>query len=310
MRSAAAILLALCAYAADKQPAKPAARTIRVPFTVQGGEDTPAPKAADLRATLTTGDAAKVVRVRSPQDDLLLLVVMDVAGDPALVDVARTALYAQVDSLPKNTWCGLLRAQDGLQVVLDPTPDRDKFNQTLAAEPVTGKAGLLDTVQTATTIGDSIAAKSTVRVAILYISDSDVRNYREDFTNPVINSSDQRDLSRRFPEGLIRERTAKLIAALEQTQTPVHILHLAYSSERLNEAYQSGLMQLAAATGGSAYFSRAQSELPEAIARAFAAVQSQYSVVLQLPSTAPRSVDIALGYENAPLNYRSHFVVR
>jgi hypothetical protein len=310
MRFALAALLALTVCAADKQPAKPVVRTVRIPFSVPGGEETAAPKAADLRATLTTGDAARVVRVRTPKDDLLLLLVMDVAGDPALVDVARTALAARIEALPKTTWCGLLRAQDGLQMVLDPTPDRTKFNQELAAEPATGKAGLLDTVQTAASLGDSIAAKSPVRVAVLYVTDSDVRNYREDFTNPVINSSDQRDLSRRFPEGLIRERISKLVAAIEQTQTPVHIVHLAYSSERLNEAYQSGLIQLAAATGGTASFSRAQSELPDVVARALEAVQSQYSAVVQLPAKAPHVVDIALGYESGSLTYRSHFVLR
>ena len=82
------------------------------------------------------------------------------------------------------------------------------------------------------------------------MTDSEVRNYREDFTNPVINSSDSRDLSRRFPEGLIRERISRVTTSLSRFQTPISIVHLRYSRDRLDEAYQNGLLQMAQLTGG------------------------------------------------------------
>ena len=40
--------------------------------------------------------------------------------------------------------------------------------------------------------------KSPVRVSVLYITDRNIYNYREDYTNPVINGSDPHDLSRVF----------------------------------------------------------------------------------------------------------------
>ena len=89
-----------------------------------------------------------------------------------------------------------------------------------------------------------------------YITDSEVRNYREDFTNPVINSSDSRDLSRKFPEGLIREKISRTDEALAAFQTPVFIIHIAYSAERLTRRTRTGLLQLATTTGGSATFCR------------------------------------------------------
>jgi hypothetical protein len=228
----------------------------------------------------------------------------------ALVEPARQSLIERIRELPKTTWVALLRAQDGLQVVLDPTADREKTASAIAQLPVTGKAGLLNTIETAAGIADSIAVKSGVRVAVLYLTDSDVRNYREDFTNPVINSSDSRDLSRRFPEGLIREKISKLTDTLSGCQTPVFIAHLKYSSERLNEAYQSGLMQMAFATGGTAAFARSQAEVPLLISRMIESVQAQYSVLVRLPPKASSIVNLNLRSGDRPLSYRSRFVLR
>src|SRR5262245_44138684 len=116
-----------------------------------------------------------------------------------------------------------MRAQDGLAVIADPSHDRIASAAAIRALPVSGKAGLLDTVETAAGIADAVLAKALVRVAVLYVTDSDVRNYREDFSNPVINSSDSHDLSRRFPEGLVQERITRLEQRLASMQTPLFI---------------------------------------------------------------------------------------
>ena len=156
------------------------------------------------------GGPAPVVSVRGPDGGLMVLVVMDVTEDMPLVDVARDAMISSLEKLPAGARVGVLRAQDGLHVLLDPTPDRDAVSATVRALPVSGRAGLLDTIEQASRIGDRILARADVRVAVVYITDSNVRNYREDFTNPVINSSDSHDMSRRFPEGLVREKVSKL----------------------------------------------------------------------------------------------------
>jgi hypothetical protein len=306
MRATALLLVTVLAAAASDNPLQ---RFLRVPVNVTGPQIA-AVTPPDFSVALPGSREAAVVAVHSPVDDLMILVVMDTTGDLALVGPARTALAEAIRDAPKRTWAGLLRAQDGLHVILDPTNDRDSFEKSLMTMPVSGKAGLLDTVETAVALGDSIAEKSDIRVAVLYITDSDVRNYREDFTNPVINSSDSRDLSRRFPEGLVREKLSRLTESVSRNQTPVFMVHLLYSAERLNEAYQSGLMQLASATGGTALFCRSQSDVADAVARTVSALESQYTLVVQLPQKTPKIVTLTLGSENLNFTYRSRFLLR
>jgi Mg-chelatase subunit ChlD len=189
---------------------------------------------------------------------------------------------------------GVMRAQDGLSVLLDPTSDHAAIAKAVEEMPVSGKAALLDTVEQAAKLADAVLTKSAVRVAVLYITDSDVRNYREDFTNPVINSSDSRDLSRRFPEGLIREKILKVENNLAAREAPIFIVHLSYRTDRLNEAYQRGLMQIAESTGGASAFCRSEAEIPAAITRTIEAAQSVYIVDVKAPQRLPRSAPVTI----------------
>ena len=277
-----ALLLCIAALAHAEQP------TLRVPLSVQSDMIL---TAKDFTGHIYGLDSVKVSRVRTPDDDMVLIVVMDIVGDLAFVDPARHALADRLKLLPDHVLVGILRAQEGLQVQIDPTADREAIEKAIMNLPVSGKAGLLDTVATASQIAESVSSKTGVRVAILYITDSDVRNYREDFTNPVINSSDTRDLSRKFPEGLIREKMSRTDESLAVFQTPVFLVHIAYAADRLNEAYQTGLLQLAASTGGAAVFCRSISEIPGAISGTVSQIVAQYRVHLQLPPKAPKSVE-------------------
>lgn len=316
MRLAALIALLSCALAWGGEKRAPEKKSssddpgvLRVPLLVPAGE--PSLAAADLKVSLYNGGTAlRVLRLESPADDLMLLVVLDLVGDISLIDPARQALTERIRELAPTTWVSLLRAQDGLKVLQDPTADRDVIAKALETVSLTGRAGLLESVETAAQLADSVAAKSSVRVAVLYITDSDVRNYREDYTNPVINSSDSRDLSRRFPEGLIREKISKLTDKLSGYQAPIFIVHLSYSSERLNEAYQGGLLQIATATGGTATFCRSVAEIPGAIERAIASIQSLYQAIVQLPAKRPKAVTLVVEAGGRAISYRARFLLR
>ncbi len=281
---------------------------IRVPVWVE--ENTGDGTARLGRDTLTAkvdGDAAAVGKILGPDDDLMLLVVADVSQDLTLMETAKQSMVERIQQLPANVSVGVLRAQDELKVLIDPARERGPVAAAIQSLSVSGRAGLLDSVQTVASIGDSILTKTPVRVAVLFITDSDIRNYREDFTNPVINESDYRDMSRRFPDALIREKISKLETALSALQTPVFIVHLDYRSEGLNEAYQSGLMRLAAATGGESYFCRSQTEIPDAIGKAFDRISAHYSIEVLVPQGASRQLDITLESPGRSLNYRRHF---
>jgi hypothetical protein len=284
---------------------------VRIPVWLDApaGRDVSTP---DFHATIDGADA-RVLGVQCPDDDLIVLLVLDLSsGDLTLVDPAKEALAAEIRKLPQKSYVALLRAQDGLQVLLDPTSDHDAIAGAIGLQMLSGKTGLLATVDTAESIADSMLKKSAVRVAVLYVTDGDVRNYREDFTNPVINDSDSHDLSRRFPETLVLEKIAKLDAVLAAELAPLFIVDLNPRTDRLNEAYHNGLKQLAETTGGATFFSRSTTEIPEAIRKSFEVVASHYSVTLALPERVPAQLQIKLTMADSgrPLNYRARIALR
>jgi hypothetical protein len=264
--------------------------------------------AENLKISLD-GKPGSILAIRGPEAGLVLIVVLDLTQDVDLAGIAREALLAGIDKLPANARIAVMRAQDGLHVVLDPTGDRAELAAAIRGAPVAGKPGLLDTIETSAQVADSILSKTAVRVAVLYVTDSNIYNYRDDYTNPVINSSDSHDMSRRFPEGLVREKISKLESKLARYQAPLFIVYLVYRDDRLNEAYQAGLAQLAAGAGGSSAFCRSRGEIPGAIAGALGAIASHYSVVVALPDHRRRTVTVQLHQDGKQLAGRSRFVV-
>lgn len=282
-----------------------ARRPPRTQLRVAAPEQDPPLDRTAFKATLD-GSPAKVLRVRGPKDDLVLLVVLDLTGDLTLIDSARPALVEKLGALPPNNWVAVLKSQDVLQVVQDPTPEREKTAAAIRDYVATGKAGLLTTVESASAVGDSLLNRTNVRVAVLYVTDSNIYNYREDFTNPVINSSDSQDLSRRFPDQLIREKMQKLSDGLASSETPLYFVHLNYFSDPINEAYQRGLLQLAEETGGAGAFCRSRGEIPEAVEKIVSAAATHWSVAVELRSVKSRTatVDLFNGERDVPNRVR------
>jgi hypothetical protein len=276
---------------------------IRVPALVAKGEP------SSLEATVD-GKPARVELLKGPQDDLLILLVLDFSGDISYIEFARTGFAEAFKELPPHAWVTVLRAQDGLRVLEDPTGAAESLTAAVNAYTGGGKAGLLDTVEEAAQLGDRLLVKTTARVAVLYCTDSSMYNYREDFTNPVINSSDSRDLSRRFPDQLVREKIQKLTGALLARETPVWIVHIHYRVDSINEAYQRGLQQLAEATGGEAAICRGLTEIPAAIGRAFRRIREHWSVFLQLPPGKSRNLSVALNAPDCEISFRQRFSVK
>jgi len=276
---------------------------------VTAPEQDPPLDRASFKATLD-GNPTQVLRVRGPKDDLILLLVLDLTGDLTLIDTARDALHESMAALPKNHWVGVLKSQDGLQVMLDPSPDRARVSTSIREFTATGKAGFLTTVESAAELGDLLLARTSVRVATLYITDSNIYNYREDYTNPVINSSDSRDLSRRFPDQLIREKIQKLSDRLASTETPLFLVHLNYASDPINEAYQRGMMQLAEESGGSGAFCRSRGEIAESIAKVLRDAANHWSVAVQLKPAKSRAASIDLFNGERDIPNRARFTFR
>ncbi len=153
--------------------------------------------------------------------------------------------------------------------------------------------------------------KSGVRLAVLYLTDSDVCGYRENFCNAQVNSNDSGDLSRgNAGNVLIREKIARMVNSLNQTRAPVFISHLSYRNDNLNVSYQTGLIALAAATGGSATISRSNAEIPSAINEIIDRILSSSSVTIELPNEDPGNVGVQLTHQGKLLDSRSEYVIR
>ena len=308
-------LLSLAAALAGALPAGSAARKpdpVRFKVAILAAEDA-AFSLEDIEAAVAASPAEAVALV-GPAQDLILMLVLDLSEDLTLAQRATSALLNELEKLPPRVYIALLRAQDGLRVIQDPTLNRAAIRTAVESLTISGRAGLLDSVETAATIADSILAKSDVRVAVLYVTDSDVTNYRQDFTNPVINSSDAGDLSRKFPEALIQEQIAKLDASLARGFAPVFVVHISYRSDRRNEAYLNGIRRLASTAGGTAFICRSNAEIPEAIGTVLETIRNHYSLTLEAPRNTGGSVDVQLtiggsgGVQN--LSYRSRFTLK
>jgi hypothetical protein len=257
------------------------------------------------------GKPVPVTAQSGPTTDQIILVVLDLTGDLSLIEAAKPALIAAISKLPPNAWIGLLRDQDGLHVLADPSAQRQPAIDAIGSVSNSGEPGLLETVGSALKLADAIMRESPVRVSVLYLTDGSIYRYREDYTNPVINQSDPHDLSRRFPEALIQEKISKLVEDAGSLQAPLFVVQLNYQPDRLNRAYQNGLETLAAATGGKSAICRSAAEVPDAISGLLARISSAWRVTLAVPARIRTNVQIQL---SAPchdgdqrISWRTHF---
>ena len=289
------LVLALLAAASVLGTVQAQTPTVSIPAWVEEDNCGAVPK---FEATFN-GKPAPVTSQLGPGSDQIMLIVLDFNGEAALVEAAKQALIAEISKLPSNAWVGLLRDQDGLHVLADPSSNRQPLLDAIKDLGSTGKPGLFETVSAALGLADSIMRKSPVRVSVLYISDSNIYNYREDYTNPVINGSDPHDLSRVFPDALIQDKISKLVEEVSSLEAPLFVVHISYRGDTLNESYRNGLLTLADATGGKGQACRSVGEIPDAIAAIFARISSAWRLTLAVPPKSHSNGQIHL---SAPCN--------
>jgi hypothetical protein len=300
------LVLALLATASTLGTCQAQTGSVSIPAWVEESRCGAAPKFA---ATLN-GKPARVTSQLGPGSDQIILVVVDLTGDLALVNAAKQALSAEVSKLPANAWVGLLRDQDGLHVLADPSPDRKPLRNAITDLAILGKPGLFETVIPSLVLADGIMRKSPVRVSVLYITDSNIYNYREDYTNPVINESDPHDLSRVFPDALIQDKISKLVGGAGALEAPLFVIHVNYRGDTLNKSYQNGLLSLAEATGGKGQLCLSLGEIPDALAAAFTRISNSWRLTLEVPPQFHSNAQIRLiapcGGEDARLSWRMY----
>lgn len=257
----------------------------------------------------------KPVHIRSemgPKSDQVILVVFDLTGNLSRIDAAKAAVNADIAKLPPNAWVGVLRSQNGLHVLADPTNNHEKVTSIVSALTSTGTPGLLETVRATLTLADAMIRKSPVRVAVLYITDGSIYDYREDYTNPVINPSDHHDLSRRFRDGLINAKIAKLERHVSSLEAPLYVVQLHYRGNGLDQAYQNGLDALARRTGGEALACHSLSDIPTVISSLFHQIRKTWRLNLAVPRKSNSHLQVGLSascgdHDLQQVAWRAHF---
>ena len=306
LRSHLAIPVALFALSISA-PVRARTNNISIPVWIETNNCALAPK---FEAELN-GKRVPVTAQLGPASDQVILIVLDLTSDLSLIEAAKQAIIAEVSKLPPNAWVGLLRAQDGLHVLADPSADRQPLIEAIQSLSNSGQPGLLETVHSILSLADGIISKSPVRVSVLYITDGSIYSYREDYTNPVINQSDPHDLSRSFPDALVKEKISKLVEDINSLQAPLFVVHLNYGGDRLNEAYQNGLETLADATGGRSEICRSVAEIPEAISGMFTRISTAWRLTLAIPTKIHNNIQIHVGAkcsdEDVQISWRTHF---
>ncbi|MGH9755930.1 MAG: hypothetical protein ACREA2_24375 [Blastocatellia bacterium] len=284
----------------EKSAAQAPKRSLKIPVWVEEGEDKfwNEGKRQAFKVFIEDGEVP-IKSFQGPRSSTILLVVFDTVASLARVEQARAELGEAIRGLPENYWVGLLRAQDELSVIQEPTPDRESLVEKIQTMPVAGKAGVLDTLEPVSRLATEILQKAGVRLCVLYVTDSSIGHYRADYLNPVINSSDAGDLSRRFADRAVQERTSRMAESLAEFTVPIFMIHLEHRSDPLNLAYQSGLERIAAVSGGSAIFCRTNDEIKPALDGLLARIQSVYFLGIDAPDVKRQRAKIRIEARSA-----------
>jgi hypothetical protein len=231
--------------------------------------------ASDVKITVDRAPVT-VSALRGPESPALLFVALDMVGDIANINQARKVLVEEIKALGTQFWAGLISAQEQMQVLQEPTADRALLQQKIEELTQIGKAGLLESIQPIADLATGVLLNTEVRVAVIFITDSDIRNYRADCLNPPVNASDSRDLSRRFAGRALQERVSRMATLMARTQVPVFIVHIDPGLDPLNRSYHNGLKQLAEGTGGQCLLSKTSGDIPLTVHEAFRWAKSFY----------------------------------
>lgn len=268
---------------------------LRVPlWPVSPVSDSSSELSADQFRARIDGKKTSVLEVQNPGDPLILILVMDTVGDLSRIDAARSAITRHLESMPPEWRVALLEAQDGLVVSEDPTDDYAALSQKLISVPVSGTPGLLDALSPTASLAQSILAQSHVRVAVLFVTDGSIMQYRGDYSAAVVNPSDRGDLSRRFRDRVIQERVTMLTDSLGAYGAPLFFVHLQERNGELDVAYQNGIRRFAEETAGSAYFVRGISEVEGAVDQAWDRMAGHYSIHLEEPPDTGKDFRVEL----------------
>jgi len=256
----------------------------RVPLWIlQDGIPITPPLLQEDIAFFSDSDPLKIIRQTEPGSPTLLFLAFDLVGDLPTITPAKRAIINQIQELGPEYWVGLILARETLSVLQKPTRDKKLLQEKIEETRQIGKAGLLESIQSLADFSSSLMNRSTIRIGVILVTDSDVGNYRFNYLNSPINRSDSRDLSRRFPDRALQEEFIRISNAIVAYPVPLLVVHIDPKNDRMNRTYQEGLGQVANTMGGRLFLSKSPGDIARTLQEAFDWVTSFYVIDFEVP---------------------------
>lgn len=201
----AVLVLLLAAGAGAQSPP-----VIKVPVCLLGEDGKPATDMPGVDFRVNLGDTALPrTHYWGPDSPVLIVLALDTTGNLTWIDTLRSELAAFVADLPPNVQVMVVTVNDGIRVVQNNTRDPRLLTQAVRNYDITGRPGFLENVESLEEKSDRIFERFPMRVATLYVTDSDIYGYR-----------------RRFSSSDFTTEVERIKAQLQGFYAPIYVLRL------------------------------------------------------------------------------------
>ena len=271
---------------------------LRVPLWILN-RSTPIHPQIDRGSLSLLFDSKKIniTKQAKPGTPTLVFIALDLVGSPTISKTTKLALSYQIQQMGPEYWVCLISAQESITVIQSPTNDKQLLQDKIYETNQIGKAGLLESIQALMDLSSSVLNQTDIRVLVLLVTDSDAKNYRNDYENPTVNDSDDQDLSRRFVGRKLQEDISRLSEVILTFAVPLVVVHVGPEDDDLNLIYRRGLIQLAKTVGGHVLTSKSVGDIPHTFQEAFNWINNSFVIDCVVPrreKRGPFSIKIKL----------------
>ena len=183
---------------------------IKIPVCLLGEDGKPMTNLPGVDFRVTHGNQVLPrTHYWGPESPLLIVLALDTTGSITWIDRLRNELAAFVAKLPPNVQIMVVTINDGIRVVQNNTSDPDLLTQAVRNYDITGRPGFLENVESLEEKSDRIFERFPMRVATLFVTDSDIYGYR-----------------RRFSSADFTTEVERIQAKLQGFYAPIYVLRL------------------------------------------------------------------------------------
>ena len=222
-------LLAILALALPAGAAAQVPPVIKIPVCLLGADGKPAADLPGLDFRVTQGGAVlHRTHYWGPESPILIVLALDTTGNLTWIDALRNELAAFVAQLPPNVQVMVVTVNDGIRVVQNNTNDPGLLDRAVRNYDITGRPGFLENLESLQEKSDRIFERFPMRVATLFVTDSDIYGYR-----------------RRFSSSDFTTEVERIKAKLQGFYAPIYVLRLP------SEAAQAQVLRGSTAADGT-----------------------------------------------------------